>query len=91
MTQAHINRLENDRMKPRAKTLERLAEAFNTPIEELTLAVAGPVAADWAKEDPELLSLFRDIASLPEADRDAVKRTLSLIAKQSRIQQVIAS
>ena len=46
MTSAHINRLEHDRMKPRPKTLERLAEAFGTSIADLTQAVEHPLAAE---------------------------------------------
>ena len=41
--------------------------------------------------DPELARLFSEIVSMSEPDREAVKRVLTLVVRQSRIQQVLAS
>jgi transcriptional regulator with XRE-family HTH domain len=87
---SNVARYENGRNEPRKAMLARFAEAFGlTPQELLTEALV--VQDDLAAADPEMASLFREIITLSEGDRAAVKRVLTLVIKQNRIQQVIAS
>lgn len=68
--------------------LKRIADAFGLVVEDLE---SDRVGLEFDQTDPELTVLFRDIASMPEPDRNALKRVLTLIVRQSRIQQMIAS
>ncbi len=88
MTSAHINRLEHDRMKPRPKTLERLAEAFGTSIADLTQAVEHPLAADWARQDPELGQLVGQIPLLNDEQRNALRTFLRSMVTCQQIQRL---
>ena len=85
----NVARYENGRTAPRKRMLEQFAKAFGMTPDELQ---SEPKVQDRLQaDDPELARLFREIVTMPESDRDAVKRVLTLVVKQNRIQQVIAS
>ena len=85
----NVARYENGRTAPRKRMLEQFAMAFEMTPEQLLSdpRTLDPLQAD----DPELARLFREIVSMSESDRDAVKRVLTLVVRQSRIQQMMAS
>ena len=85
----NVARYENGRNRPRKKMLERFAKAFEISLETLESEPGG--VPEFFQHDPELLSVLRDISAMSETDRKAVKHVLTLLVKQSRIQQVIAS
>ena len=91
MTQAHINKLENDKMKPRPKTLERLAEALGVTVDELTLASQSPLASDIVRFDPELSQLLNQIAILTEEQRGALRTFLHSMITCQQIQRLTTS
>ena len=85
----NVSKYETGHINPSQKTVERFAEAFGVSAAELLYdAKAEP---SIAIDDPELLHLFREIALLPEDNREAVKLVLSMVVKQNKIQQMIAS
>ncbi len=83
MHQNHVNRLENDRMKPRPATLERLAEVFGITIEDLVETAQADMPLSWAKEDPELAGLVQQIPLLDDEQKNALRSVLrSMVACQ---------
>jgi len=85
----NVARYENGRTTPRKRMLEQFAEAFEITTDQL---LSDPKNYDPLQtEDPELARLFREIVSMSDVDRAAVKRVLTMVVKQSRIQQMIAS
>lgn len=84
----NVSSYELGTLKPSAKTLERFADALG--VSTLELLSEEPEQPILAIEDPELLPLFREISRLPESDRSHAKWLLSVIIKQSRIQQMMA-
>lgn len=84
--QRNISRYETAAIQPTNRTLQRFADTFEMSLEELLFAGGEQVSVD----DPELKQMFQEIASLPEAQRNAVKMVLEMICKQNRIQQMLA-
>lgn len=85
--QNNISQYESGKITPTRRTVDRLAEIFElSPDELLAEAPAEPVLAI---EDPELLSLFREMSRLGESDRARLKWMLSLAVRQLRIQDVM--
>lgn len=76
MASAHINRLEHDRMKPRAKTIERLAEALSVTKEDLMVAAGGEIPDEVSAHDPELASLLSQIPLLDTDQKYALRTFL---------------
>lgn len=85
----NVSRYENDQINPSRKTVRKFAGALGVSVEELLLDQ--PSKPVLVVEDAELLNLFREVSTLPERDRSAVKHVLSIIVKQNKIQQMIAS
>lgn len=85
----NVARYENGHTVPRKQMMEKFARAFGVAIEDLE--IDPPQTREPFLEDGELTALFREVYALGEVDKSAVKRVLTLIVKQSRIQQVIAS
>jgi transcriptional regulator with XRE-family HTH domain len=84
----NVSSYELGTLKPSRKTLERFANALGISLEELL--AEEPEQPVLAIEDPELLPLFRELSRLPEAERTHAKWILSVIVRQSRIQQMMA-
>jgi len=89
VAQRNISSYEAGKLKPSARTLRRFADAFGLPVEELLGQATSEPALVLA--DPELLQMFREVAVLPEGDRQRLKWIISLAVKQNRIQQMVAS
>lgn len=85
----NVSRYETGSLNPSKKTLAKFAGALGVNVEEL-LAEA-PSQPSLALDDPELLNLFREIATLPDKSRNAVKTVLAMVVKQNRIQQMVTS
>jgi hypothetical protein len=54
------------------------------------LGVEKPEQMEPKEEDPELVRLFRDVSKLPDKDKEALKRIMSLVVRQNRIQEAMA-
>ncbi len=85
----NVSRYENGRVEPRETMLGKLAEALGVTREEL-LGESDP-REEVLLDDPELRRLFKEVADLPERDREALKRIMDLVVKQHRVQAAIAS
>ncbi|MEW6277771.1 MAG: helix-turn-helix domain-containing protein [Candidatus Eremiobacterota bacterium] len=88
MHQNHVNRLENDKMKPRPNTLERLAEVLDASIDDLLAAADTEITLSWAKDDPELAGLLLQIPILDEEQRNALKAVLRSMVACQEIQRI---
>jgi len=78
-------------LKSHSNDIEKFAQALGVSPEELLFAAGPTEEPSLALEDAELLHLFREVAGLPESDRAAIKRILSIVVKQNRLQQMLAS
>jgi len=79
----NLSRYETDTVQPRKKTLEKLAEVFEVPVEELLeLSVT---AQELNIPDPELYEQFQQIAELNEEDRSALKRIIQAVLVKNKI------
>jgi len=85
----NVSSYETGHLKPSARTIQRFAEALGVSAEDLLSDSSNEPAL--AVEDPDLLQLFREVSQLPEAERMNAKWFLSVIVKQHRLQQMIAS
>lgn len=85
----NVSSYENGHLKPSLKTLKKFADAFEMTVEELAAVDVKAPAQEF--RDPELLTLLRDLNALPEAEIQKAKWFLSLLVKQHRLQQMIAS
>lgn len=85
----NVSNYETGNLRASEKTLQKFAQAFGVAIDEFS--VETPSEPVLAIEDPDLLSLFREITRLPESAKAHTKWVLTTIVKQNRIQQVVAS
>lgn len=85
----NISSYESGRLIPSRRTIQRFADAFGLTIEDLM--AEQPKQPALAIDDPEMLSLFREIAQLPQADQNHIKWVLTMAVRQGRIQQMMAS
>ena len=91
MTQAHINKLENEKMKPRHKTLERIAEVFGITVDDLIQPSQSTIATDVIKIDPELGKLLSQIDILSEDQRGALRTFLHSMITCQQIQRLTSA
>lgn len=84
----NVSRYETGSLNPSKKTLAKFASALGVNVEELREEPSQP---SLVLDDPELLNLFREIATLPDKSRNAVKTVLAMVVKQNRIQQMVTS
>ena len=68
----HVGRWEKNIMRPRTKTLAKLAELFNVELEELT-ATENEISSRISQKDPELAELILQIPSLDDEERSALR------------------
>jgi transcriptional regulator with XRE-family HTH domain len=83
-----INRYEKGGAVPNSKTLQRLAEALEVSGDYL---ISGDMefAARANLEDRELLGMFQSVSLLPASDKDALKRIISALVNQHRIEEMV--
>ncbi|MEW6283593.1 MAG: helix-turn-helix transcriptional regulator [Candidatus Eremiobacterota bacterium] len=84
----HINRVEKDRIRPRVKTLERMAQALGVTIDMLTAAAEGDVPTGIAREDPELADLLSQLPLLDEDQRHALRTFLRSMIACQQVQRI---
>ncbi len=71
MSPNHVSRWEQGHMRPRRKTLEKIAQVFGVALEELT----GEPGQDsrLANDDPELAEMLTRVGSLGDEQRRALR------------------
>ena len=79
---SHISRYERGAAQPTADTLKRLSEALKISVAHLVEESDAPI------EDPEIRQQLREIESLPENDRQVVKRLLGAFLFEQRIKKI---
>jgi len=82
----HVSRLENDKMRPKASTLSRLAEVFNLSLDEL---LANDHDAQPTIHDPQLLRTFQQAQELDDEDKHMVVRMVQALLTKKRMEQAI--
>lgn len=85
----NISRYETDRVRPRLKTLEALAAAFEVPVEIFT--DLSPATEVSGIDDVELVEYFQMVSTLEPEDQDAIKRVLKAMINNKRAQSLLAS
>lgn len=85
--QTLVARWENDKTRPRRKTLERLAEALEIPVQ--SLLASGFERLPEALDDPELTDMLQNLPRLSQPQRDALKTFLRDMLKLSELQAVL--
>lgn len=85
----NVSAYESGRLNATPKTLARFANAFGVTIEELQSEE--PIELTLNSEDPELIRLASEVSKLSEPEREHARWFLSLMIKQNRLQQVLAS
>lgn len=87
--QSHITRWESDRVRPRQKTLDRLAELLDTSVEELIIGGRAALVSSLQIEDPELVELLADIPKLEDEEIGALKIVLKGMMTRVRMRQAL--
>lgn len=87
--QSHITRWESDRVRPRQKTLDRLAELLDASVEELLVGGREALASSLQIDDPELVELLADIPKLEKDEVGALKIVLKGLMSRVRVRQAI--
>ncbi len=87
--QSHITRWESDRVRPRQKTMERMAEILDASIEELLVGGREALASSLQIEDQELVELLADIPNFEDEDIGALKVVLKGMTTRLRMRQAL--
>ena len=87
MTPHHLSRWENDRIRPRDKTLEKLAQVLEVSPDELAVPQANP--SELAQNDSELAFLLHEIPSLDEEQKQVLKHVLRSMVTCNQMQRVV--
>lgn len=85
--QTLVARWENNKTRPRRKTLERLAEALDVPVQ--SLLASGFERLPEALDDPELTDMLQSLPRLSQPQRDALKTFLRDMLKLSELEAVL--
>ena len=83
----NVSRYENNRVRPRVKMLEKMAQVLGVPAQEFQ----DLLAPEPLEDDPELREYIAQIPSLDPEDRLVVKRFLRAIVTNKRLLKVLAS
>ena len=81
-----LNPYELDRVKPRAKLLQKFADALEVGVEELE---SDPSAEEsQVFKDQELFRQMKALDRLNEADRNALKRIIQAVIVNNQVQNL---
>lgn len=84
----HIGRYERGISRPSAEALKRMAEALGVTADYLIEGETDDVAR--AKlEDRELLYLFQQIESLPDEDKNVIKKLIDAFLTKKKVQDLV--
>lgn len=82
----NINRYENDRVRPRAKLLQKFADALEVSVEELQPDPSSEEVSSF--RDQELYQQMKAADRLNEADRAALKRIIQAVIIKDQVQNL---
>lgn len=84
----HIAKYEAGRALPNAETLVRIAQGTGVSIDALLL---DDVPATAGSIDSEMRGLLRDVAELPDEDREVVRRLIEAFVKKRQMEEVLGT
>jgi hypothetical protein len=87
MNSRHLSRFETGALKAPLRTLKRIAEVFEVPVEDFT--ESPPLKVQRLIPDAELLEQFQALSQLDEEDRKAVKRILAALIMKHHMQEMV--
>lgn len=86
----HVTRWETDRVRPRMKSIEQIADVFGVPLSEL---LAGELQAGGspyvAVQDSELAELLGQVAKLEDQEVQALKVVLRGLLTRTHLQEML--
>ena len=86
VSQSHLARWETNKLQPRKKALEELAEALNVTVDEIVSGGSRNLENAINVQDKELLQLLRELQYLSEKEVEALKTVMRGLLSRSRIQ-----
>lgn len=87
MTAHHLSRWENDRIRPRDKTLEKLAQVFEVPLNELVATKIEGIGL--SPDDSELASLLAEVPNLDDEQRKVLKHVLRSMVTCNQMERLL--
>ncbi len=87
---SHVTRWEADRVRPRRRTLESLAQALEVSLEELLETDHRELGSRIVGlEDPVLTDLLGQVHKLDEREREALKTFLESMITRAQLEEVL--
>lgn len=87
---SHVTRWEADRVRPRRKTLESLAEALEVSLDELLQTDHRELGSRIVGlEDPVLTDLLGQVHKLDQREREALKTFLESMITRAQLEEVL--
>ena len=84
----NIPRYETDKLNPGLKVLQKFADAFGVPVEELAGPTRSSTSSSSDLRDQELHRLALAVDDMDEDDRGAVKRILQAMVFRHQVQNL---
>lgn len=72
VSNSYVSEVESGRFIPSKEKLRKIAKALNVPFKKLNGFLMESKLEQLGIKEPELISLFRDIPSLPKKDKNAI-------------------
>jgi transcriptional regulator with XRE-family HTH domain len=82
---AHVSRIENNKMRPKDSTLERIAEVFGQSPDELE----GHSSEELALQDEQLLRAFHYAQQLDADDKRTILKIVQALLTKKRVEQAV--
>lgn len=86
---SYVTRWENDRVRPRVKSLEKLAEILEVTTQDLLMGGRDGVAETLNIDDVELVELLRQIPRLDQRQQEALKTVLQDMLTRSQFHELL--
>lgn len=82
VSNSYVSEVESGRLIPSEEKLKEIAKALGVPFKELDDLLMESRLEQLGIKEPELISVFRDIPSLPEKDKKAIINVYLQIRKR---------
>ena len=85
----HMHRLEKGHFSPRQQTLEKIAQALETTMDNLMAIASSGIPVSVSQEEPELSELFRQVHLLNPDEKVALATFLRALLKCRQMEQLM--
>ncbi len=86
----HVTRWETDRVRPRMKSLEQIADILGVPLSELLAGELQSGASPYvAVQDSELAELLGQVTKLEDQEVQALKVVLRGLLTRTQLQEML--